>query len=610
MNDILRQKIKMLPSSPGVYVMLGADGTVIYVGKAKVLKNRVSQYFHSSPKPEKVAAMVSNIEDFYYIITTSEIDALSLENNLIKKYKPKYNILLKDDKTYPYIKVDLRSDFPTFSSTRSFKRDGNRYFGPFMGGVNVSDTLAMINAAFPLRTCSKVIDPKSPVRPCLNYFIGKCCGPCGGATTKEEYKKLVDGALDFLSGDDDVVEKILIEKMTKCAEIEEFELAASYRDKLKMLEKIKLRRLTSLNRFVDADVVSTTENGLYSAVNVLFIRGGRMQRGKNFAYYDAEDGNASRLYSFVSQYYSDGTEIPDEIILSERTDDEDLLVEFLRERRGKSVKITVPEKGEKKKLVEMSTSNARDFLEKEIDRIRRKDEITTTACKRLKSLLSLKKYPKRIECYDISHLSGVDKVGSMVVFTDGEADKNEYRRFKIKTVEGSDDFACLKEVLTRRLSKLGTQEEEKFARPDLVIIDGGKGQLSAVKEVFDELGITDVDLASIAKQNEEIFTLFSKDPIVLPRRDYCLRLVQRLRDEAHRFAVTYHRSTREKNGLKSSLTEIDGIGEKRRKALMEKFGTIENIKRATREDLLEVDGIYEKQADAIIRYFGLKKENK
>ncbi len=610
MNDILRQKIKMLPSSPGVYVMLGADGTVIYVGKAKVLKNRVSQYFHSSPKPEKVAAMVSNIEDFYYIITTSEIDALSLENNLIKKYKPKYNILLKDDKTYPYIKVDLRSDFPTFSSTRSFKRDGNRYFGPFMGGVNVSDTLAMINAAFPLRTCSKVIDPKSPVRPCLNYFIGKCCGPCGGATTKEEYKKLVDGALDFLSGDDDVVEKILIEKMTKCAEIEEFELAASYRDKLKMLEKIKLRRLTSLNRFVDADVVSTTENGLYSAVNVLFIRGGRMQGGKNFAYYDAEDGNASRLYSFVSQYYSDGTEIPDEIILSERTDDEDLLVEFLRERRGKSVKITVPEKGEKKKLVEMSTSNARDFLEKEIDRIRRKDEITTTACKRLKSLLSLKKYPKRIECYDISHLSGVDKVGSMVVFTDGEADKNEYRRFKIKTVEGSDDFACLKEVLTRRLSKLGTQEEEKFARPDLVIIDGGKGQLSAVKEVFDELGITDVDLASIAKQNEEIFTLFSKDPIVLPRRDYCLRLVQRLRDEAHRFAVTYHRSTREKNGLKSSLTEIDGIGEKRRKALMEKFGTIENIKRATREDLLEVDGIYEKQADAIIRYFGLKKENK
>ena len=603
MNDILESKIKMLPTSPGVYVMLDESGKIIYVGKAKVLKNRVKQYFYSTQKTEKVAAMVSNIADFYYIITESEIDALSLENNLIKKHKPRYNILLKDDKTYPYIKADLKTPFPTFTVTRKVKRDGARYFGPFMGGVNVKDTLEIVNTAFSIRSCSTVIDPKKPKRECLNYHIGKCLAPCAGKCTKEEYDERVQGALDFLSGDDEKVEEILKERMEKCSEIEEFELALSYRDKLKMLDKIKLRRITALNRFVNADVIAATTNGVYSAINALFIRSGRMQGGKNFAFADAEESNSERISSFIMQYYVSGAEIPDEIMISDRITDAEVIAAYFKKEFSKTVRIYVPERGDKRKLIAMATENAEDYLEKEVDRIKHKDDMTTAACLKMKKALSLSREPKRIECYDISHISGVDKVGSMVVFENGEAAKNEYRRFRIKTVEGSDDFACLKEVLSRRLLKLGTEEEEKFKKPDLIVIDGGKGQLHSVKEVFDEIGVTDIDLISLAKKEEEIFTLASPDPVVLPRRDYVLRLLQRLRDEAHRFAITYHRQTHEKTNLRSELTKIDGIGEKKRKAIIDKFGSLENVKRATEEELTEVDGIGEKQARAVKEYF-------
>lgn len=603
MNEVLESKIKMLPTSPGVYVMLDKNGQIIYVGKAKVLKNRVKQYFYSTQKPEKVAAMVSNIADFYYIITESEIDALSLENNLIKKHKPRYNILLKDDKTYPYIKVDLKAKFPTFTVTRKIKRDGARYFGPFMGGVNVKDTLEIVNTAFMIRTCQTVINPEKPKRECLNYHIGKCLAPCAGKCTEKEYDERVRLALDFLGGDDERVEEILKERMERCSEIEEFELALSYRDKLKMLDKIKLRRITALNRFVNADVIAVATNGVYAAINMLFIRSGRMQGGKNFAVSDAEEDNGERLSSFITQYYASGVELPDEIMISAPVQDAEALSGYFKKEFSKSVRIYVPERGDKRKLVEMATENAEDYLEKEVDRIKHKDDMTTAACLKMKKLLSLKNVPKRIECYDISHISGVDKVGSMVVFTDGEADKTEYRRFRIKTVEGSDDFACLKEVLSRRISKLGTEEEEKFKKPDLIVIDGGKGQLSSVEEVFLEKGINDIDLISLAKKEEEIFTLSSPEPIVLPRRDYCLRLLQRLRDEAHRFAITYHRHTHEKTNLQSELTKIEGIGEKKRKALIEKFGSLENIKRASKEELKETEGIGDKQAEAVIAYF-------
>lgn len=607
MNEKLALKISMLPEDPGVYVMLDADGNVIYVGKAKVLKNRVKQYFYSNKKPEKVAAMVSNIADFYYIITTSEIDALSLENNLIKKYKPHYNILLKDDKTYPYIKVNLKDKFPAFSVTRKIRRDGAKYFGPFMGGVNAKDTLEIINTAFTVRTCDVKIDPDKPRKECLEYHIGRCLAPCAGLVDEKTYAERVRGAVDFLSGADEDVEKLLIEKMTKFAGLEEFELALSYRDKLKMLEKIKLKRITALNKFVDMDIIGVADNGLYAAVNALFVRGGRMQGGKSFSLEDASDGDGERIRGFITGYYTKGAEIPDEILVCSEIEDAAAVEEYLKTTYGKSVRISVPQKGVKKQLVDMAKKNAEDYLEKEIDKIKHKDDMTVEACRRLKEILSLKRYPRRMECYDISHISGVDKVGSMVVFVDGEPDKDSYRRFRIKTVEGNNDFACLKEVLKRRLDKLKSDEKDKFPRPDLIIIDGGKGQLSSVKAVFDEEGC-DIDLISLAKREEEIFTIYSNEPIVLSHRDYCLKTLQRIRDEAHRFAITYHRQTHVRRNLASELKEIDGIGDKKRKALVDKFGGIENIKRASEDELAETEGIGKALAKTIKEYFNDNEE--
>lgn len=607
MNEKLALKISMLPEDPGVYVMLDADGNVIYVGKAKVLKNRVKQYFYSNKKPEKVAAMVSNIADFYYIITTSEIDALSLENNLIKKYKPHYNILLKDDKTYPYIKVNLKDKFPAFSVTRKIRRDGAKYFGPFMGGVNAKDTLEIINTAFIVRTCDVKIDPDKPRKECLEYHIGRCLAPCAGLVDEKTYAERVRGAVDFLSGADEDVEKLLIEKMTKFAGLEEFELALSYRDKLKMLEKIKLKRITALNKFVDMDIIGVADNGLYAAVNALFVRGGRMQGGKSFSLEDASDGDGERIRGFITGYYTKGAEIPDEILVCSEIEDVAAVEEYLKTTYGKSVRISVPQKGVKKQLVDMAKKNAEDYLEKEIDKIKHKDDMTVEACRRLKEILSLKRYPRRMECYDISHISGVDKVGSMVVFVDGEPDKDSYRRFRIKTVEGNNDFACLKEVLKRRLDKLKSDEKDKFPRPDLIIIDGGKGQLSSVKAVFDEEGC-DIDLISLAKREEEIFTIYSNEPVVLSHRDYCLKTLQRIRDEAHRFAITYHRQTHVRRNLASELKEIDGIGDKKRKALVDKFGGIENIKRASEDELAETEGIGKALAKTIKEYFNDNEE--
>ena len=607
MNEKLALKISMLPEDPGVYVMLDADGNVIYVGKAKVLKNRVKQYFYSNKKPEKVAAMVSNIADFYYIITTSEIDALSLENNLIKKYKPHYNILLKDDKTYPYIKVNLKDKFPAFSVTRKIRRDGAKYFGPFMGGVNAKDTLEIINTAFTVRTCDVKIDPDKPRKECLEYHIGRCLAPCAGLVDEKTYAERVRGAVDFLSGADEDVEKLLIEKMTKFAGLEEFELALSYRDKLKMLEKIKLKRITALNKFVDMDIIGVADNGLYAAVNALFVRGGRMQGGKSFSLEDASDGDGERIRGFITGYYTKGAEIPDEILVCSEIEDAAAVEEYLKTTYGKSVRISVPQKGVKKQLVDMAKKNAEDYLEKEIDKIKHKDDMTVEACRRLKEILSLKRYPRRMECYDISHISGVDKVGSMVVFVDGEPDKDSYRRFRIKTVEGNNDFACLKEVLKRRLDKLKSDEKDKFPRPDLIIIDGGKGQLSSVKAVLDEEGC-DIDLISLAKREEEIFTIYSNEPVVLSHRDYCLKTLQRIRDEAHRFAITYHRQTHVRRNLASELKEIDGIGDKKRKALVDKFGGIENIKRASEDELAETEGIGKALAKTIKEYFNDNEE--
>ena len=596
--SVVQEKLKLLPDEPGVYIMLDKDGNVIYVGKARVLKNRVRQYFHSTLKTEKVAAMVANIADFYYIITKSEIDALSLENNLIKKYKPKYNILLKDDKTYPYIKVTVGEKYPAFGISRKLAK-GSRYFGPYMGGVRVKDVLEIVNMAFGVRICSTAIGDK-PKKPCLNYHIHRCAAPCAHLISPEEYGQKVKAAMRFLDGDDADVEQLLREKMQFYAENEEFELALDCRNKLEMLSKIALKRITALKKDINADVVAYVSNNLYSAVNILIVRRGIMQGASTYAVENAS-ADSEALTSFLAQYYT-RHQLPDELIVQDFCESA-LLGEYLRTAHGKSVTVSMPKQGIRRQLLSMAEKNASEYLEKAIDKIRHKEDMTINACKRLQAILGLSRYPRRMECYDISNISGVDKVGSMVVFIDGEADRDSYRRFKIRTVEGADDFASLREVLARRLSKLGTEEEERFPKPDLVIIDGGKGQLSSVKAIFDETGMTDIDLISLAKREEEIFTLGSRESVRLDKRDYCLQLLQRIRDEAHRFAITFFRNIHSKRSLTSVLAEIPGVGKIKRRALIEKFGTIDRIMRASTEELAQAEGIGEMLAATIKKYF-------
>ena len=408
-------------------------------------------------------------------------------------------------------------------------------------------------------------------------------------------------ALAFLDGNYKDAEQTLKGKMLSAAEGENFELALDYKNKLSMLSKLEAKRITALSKFIDADIIAYSTNNLYSAVNVLVTRKGIMQGGNSFALDEAYINDSEALTAFIVQYYSNH-ELPSEII-TEDFCEVALLQNYFKEKFSKSVEITQAKQGIKAQLLKMAQKNAGEYLEKSVDKIKHRDDMTVNACMRLKELLSLDKYPRRMECYDISNISGVDKVGSMVVFIDGEADRNSYRRFKIKTVEGANDFASLQEVLTRRLSKLGTDEEEKFAKPDLIIIDGGKGQLSAVKSIFDGLNVSDIELVSLAKREEEVFTLNSDDSIKIPHRDYSLKMLQRIRDEAHRFAITYFRNLHSKRNLSSVLSEIDGVGKVKRIALMQKFGTLDKIMSAGVQELAAVDGIGEKFAEKIKKYF-------
>ena len=597
--SVIADKLKHLPADPGVYVMLDAYGKIIYVGKAKNLKNRVRQYFFNTEKTEKVAAMVKNIADFYYIIAPSEIDALSLENNLIKKNKPRYNILLKDDKTYPYLKADLKEDFPTFKITRRIKKDGARYFGPFMGGVSVNSVLDLINFAVGVRPCDKKLS-KNTVKPCLNYHLKKCSAPCAALIDKIAYGEKVSAAIDFLSGDIAETEKILKEKMLAAAEREEFELALKLKGFTEILDKIGLKRITSLNRFISADVIAYASNGVFSAVNLLIVRNGRMIGGKHFSFESGALSAGDALREFILSYYKNSVEMPDEIIVKTEVADVELLSEYFKKEHGKAPHITVAKAGVKRKIADMADANAKEYLETAVGRIKHKNDMTVTACARLQSILGLKNFPKRMECYDISNISGVDKVGSMVVFSDGEPNKDAYRRFKIKTVEGANDFMSLKEVLTRRLERMRAGDEG-FIKPDLIIIDGGKGQLSSVKEVFDELKIDDIDLISLAKREEEVFLPERSEPVIIDKSDYCLKMLQRIRDEAHRFAITYFRSLHGKNSMASVLDKVEGLGKVKRRALIERFRDLGGLISATKEQLLEVSGVGDLLAENILK---------
>lgn len=599
--------LKDLPHSSGVYIMYGASGQILYVGKARDLFKRVHQYFgNKANRTEKVLRLVAKVDDIKYIITRNEVEALVLENNLIKKHKPPYNILLKDDKNYPFVKIDVKADFPRVEVVRKLKSDGARYFGPYMIGITAKEITDLINSAFCLRDCKLDLKhvPKGH-RPCLNYHIKRCYAPCAGLITKERYGEIIKEVVAFLSGNDKSVAKLLTDKMNEAAEREEFELALSYKQKLQVLDKLVRRQVGALPKDFDLDVFAIESNGLNTVVAVLFVRAGKTVGGDKFVVNDCGLNDAITLSNFVMRFYDGDVLAPDEIVLASEIEDGDVLEQYLCEKFGKKLNVIVPKQGVRRQLCDMAASNARDYLEKSLSLRERRDNMTVGAVIQLAEYLHLNRLPVRMECYDISHISGTNKVASMVVFTNGEPDKSAYRKFRIKTVEGNDDFACLQETLTRRLTELknGSDDESLGARPDLIVIDGGKGQLSSVMEIVDALGVTDIPFISLAKREEEVFLPGKSEPVILPRNSYALKALQRLRDEAHRFAITFHRQLRKKSQTVSELLSVPGVGEGRVKLLYKHFGTVANIKNATADQLAAVKGMTRPAAEAVYAHF-------
>jgi len=593
----VKQKLKLVPDNPGVYIYYDSQGNVLYVGKAKNLKKRVHQYFSPNVKQEKVAAMLSHMADFRYIITPTEADALSLENNLIKEYMPPYNILLKDDKEHCYIRINVKADFPKLTFVRKLANDKAKYFGPISGSIREMSEL--LSTVYPSINCNYNFEklPKN-FRPCLNYFIGRCPAPCVGAVTKAEYKETIKKIIALLNGEDAEAKKILTAKMTEAAEKEQYEQALQYKNQIAILNRF-CARITEMTKQVDYDVFSICGNGENAIVNVMTIRQGRTVLSENHSAVDAGLDESQTLTSFLAAYCDGQTPLSKEILVNLPVDDE-ILEQIFTERYKRKISVTCPQKGIKKQLVNMSYENAKEKLEKSQSQLDKKYNTTIGACVQLKESLSLTAYPQRIECYDISNISGVDKVASMVVFTGGQKDSNSYRRFKIKTVEGANDFACMEEVLSRRLRRIQENDDRFGAKPDLIVVDGGLGQLEYARRALQGSGI---ELVSLAKREELVYTLSDKEPIRLPRNSYALNLLINIRDEAHRFAITYFRQLHTKNGLKSVLSEIEGVGEKRQVELVRHFKNVENISNASVEQIMEVGGINEKTAKNIYDYF-------
>lgn len=602
-SENIIEKLKTLPERSGVYIMRDLSGTIIYIGKAVVLKNRVRQYFNNSPKLPKVQAMVDNVADFDYMITLSEKDALTLESNLVKKHKPKYNILLKDDKASPYIKIDMSENFPTVEVTRRIKRDGAKYFGPYFNGIGVWDIVGVIRAAYRMRTCPKKF--KKNMRECLNYHIELCLAPCCNRITEDEYAQIVNKVVLFLSGREDTAERLIGERMQAAAEKEEFERAISYRNQLDMLKRLKERTVANLGAISDLDLFAYVSDGDCSVISIALVRGGKMMGIKNFSVTDASLNTADALSGFITQYYGAQNDVPSEICLPEEFDIA-ALEEFLYGLCGRKTQITFPKIGTKKSLLRTAEDNARDYLEKSVDKVKRSRDMTLGACKKLCDVLHLKS-ARRIECYDISNISGVDKVASQVVFIDGEAAKSEYRKFKIKTVEGADDFASMSEVLRRRIERATVKQDSKFTEmPDLIVVDGGKGQLSSAHESMKILGV-DIPMVGLAKREEEIFTVGKSEPIILRRDSNALKLLQRIRDEAHRFAITYHRNLR-KSRYVSMLEKINGVGKVKCKILLAAFENFADLMDADVSTLCAIKGIDKRTADKIFEFFKVEKE--
>ena len=601
MNDRIKEKLKVLTTKPGVYIMRDKDGNVIYVGKAKNLKNRVSQYFRNSPKQAKVQAMVDNVDIFDYYITMSEMDALALESNLIKKYQPFYNILLKDGKQFPYIKIDMKDPFPKIEIVRKVKKDGARYFGPYFAGLDVREIVKTINSAFKIRTCNlKITENSMTKRECLNYSLGLCSAPCTKRIDKEGYRKEIDRVINFLNGNDDEIEEILTKKMLQASENENFENAIMFRDRLKMVAKLKQRVVANLPKDVSKDVFAYYTDGLSGVITYMAVRGGKILGIISHPCLDAELEEGRTLFNFVVQYYQNLL-VPSEIILSHDIEDKELLYEFF----NKKVNIITNPHGINKQLLDMALENSKEYLNKYIEKERLKYNNTIGAAKSLQEKLHLKNTPMRMECYDISNISGTNKVCSMVVFKNGEACKQHYRKFKIKTVKGANDFASLAEALTRRLKRLKEQNGESFReKPDLIIIDGGKGQISSCYEILKEFGFEQsIDMIGLAKKQEEVFFPNKPEPVLLRPGSAELKLIQRIRDEAHRFAITYHRYIRSQKQTRSPLDDIVGVGPKKRNALLKAFGTSEEVAKASVDLLCTVPGISPALAEVIHTHF-------
>ncbi|KXZ40480.1 Excinuclease ABC subunit C [Alkalithermobacter thermoalcaliphilus JW-YL-7 = DSM 7308] len=597
----LREKLKKLPDLPGVYLMKDSKGNIIYVGKAISLKNRVRQYFQSSKNhSQKVVSMVKNISDFEYIITDSELEALILECNLIKKHKPKYNILLRDDKTYPYIKVTLNEKYPRVLKVRKIQKDKAKYFGPYTNTTAVNDTLEIIRNLYPIRTCSldiqKAISKKQ--RPCLNFYIKKCLGPCTGNIDDKKYEKMVDDIIAFLSGKGENIIKTLKDEMKEASLNLQFEKAASIRDRIKSLEEIlEKQKITFTQSDLDQDVIGIEKSLDEACIQIFFIREGKIVGREHFIFegiLNSDEGEI--LSSFIKQFYSSDVFIPKEIILDHDIEDSSVIMSFLSSKKGQKVNIKVPKKGDKKELVELVRKNAKEYLEKFSQTKKVKFEKTVGAIEVLKEMLNLEKIPTRIEAFDISNIQGVDSVGAMVVITNGKKDKKEYRRFKINSVDTPNDYKSMQEILYRRL--------KKGNYPDLLLLDGGKGHVSCAKEVLKDLGI-DIPVWGMYKDDKhKTKGLVSLDKeINLDKSSNIYKFISSIQEEVHNFALTYHRSLREKNLKKSILDDIPSIGDKRKNNLLKHFKTIENIKNASIEELEKVEGMNSISAKNVYEFF-------
>ncbi len=616
----IQQILDTLPTNPGVYLMKDERGEIIYVGKAINLRSRVRSYFHAPyGQDAKAWRMVERIRHIEFIITDSELEALVLECNLIKKHKPHFNVRLKDDKRYPYIKVTWQEPFPKVFVTRRMDNDGARYFGPFTAVWAVHETMDTLRKIFPYLTCDREITGKDK-RACLYYDIGLCIGPCIGTAPREEYRAMIDRLCKFLQGKTEEVTVAIRAKLDESVGKLEFERAARYRDQLQVLARITEHQKVVSPLMIDQDVIAFARDDGDACMQVFFVRGGKLLGREYFVLEGTEGENADQvLSSFVKQFYDEAAYVPPEILLPENIEEAQIIEAWLNKQRGQKVLLKVPRNGQGKELVEMAEENARVTLTSLKAQWLADETKQMSAVAELQEALGLQNPPLRMECYDISNTQGTNSVGSMVVFERGAAKKSDYRKFKIKTIEGADDFASLQEVLRRRFKRLvdanlsehpeRSEAESKDGKPrrkkdtlpgkddswkmmpDLVIIDGGKGQLSAAQDVFSELGIEGVNLISLAKQEEEVFIPSHTESLRLPKSSEALKLLQRIRDEAHRFGITYHRKLRTKRGLVSQLDAIPGIGPRRRRALLLRFGSLEKIREASVEELLTVEGM-------------------